>query len=229
MLSSRDATTGRSGLGLLRDDVIRAPYRWLPDGLGNEYQWNQHRAGSSQARTTNSLRHRDYGPAATRGIFYPAHIGTGPLSQVIRHSTRRAPQPLGEAGLSSGSVSRRTRRRTEAGGPGGATGRDLILQRKHANVPFKGLGPSGRPENRWRLNAQRATIQSCRYRCRENKRDRELCSRVPNVTQIPVVCHRCCGAVLLVNSRTNQLWCMKAVGEQSRYSTAASTLIRLRA
>ena len=68
MLSSRDATTGRSGLGLLRDDVIRAPYRWLSDGLGDEYQWSQQRAGSSQARTTNSLRHRDYGPAATRGI-----------------------------------------------------------------------------------------------------------------------------------------------------------------
>jgi hypothetical protein len=146
VLSSRDATTGRSGLGLLRDDVIRAPYRWLPDGLGDEYQWSQQRAGSSQARTTNSLRHRDYGPAATRGIFHPAHIGTGPLSQVIRHSTRRAPRPLGEAGLSSGSVSRRTRRRTEAGGPGGATGRDLILQRKHANVPSEDMGPCAGPK-----------------------------------------------------------------------------------
>jgi hypothetical protein len=145
VLSSRDATTGRSGLGLLRDDVIRAPYRWPSDGLGDEYQWSQQRAGSSQARTTNSLRHRDYGPAATLGIFHPAHIGTGPLSQVIRHSTRRAPRPLGEAGLSSGSVSWRTRRRTEAGGPGGATGRDLILQRKHANVPSEDLGPCACP------------------------------------------------------------------------------------
>ncbi len=147
VLSSRDATMGRSGLGLLRDDVIRAPYRWLSDGLGDEYQleWGQQRAGSSQARTTNSLRHWDCGPAATRGIFYPAHIGTGPLSQVTRHSTRRAPRPLGEAGLSSGSVSRRTRRRTEAGGPGGATGRDSICGRKHANVPFEGVGPLAGP------------------------------------------------------------------------------------
>ncbi len=148
VLSSRDATTGRSGLDLLRDDGIRTLHRWLSDGLGDEYQWSQQRAGSSQARTTDSLRHRDYGPAApaaTRGIFYPAHIGTGPLSQVIRHLTRRAPRPLGEAGLSSGSVSPRTRRRTEAGGPGGATRRDSICGRKHANVPFEGVGPLAGP------------------------------------------------------------------------------------
>ena len=86
VLSSRDATTGRSGLGLLRDDVIRAPYRWLPDGLGDEYQWSQQRDGSSQARTTNSLRQ----PDRTSGTLHPG--------KVIRHSIRRAALPFGESG-----------------------------------------------------------------------------------------------------------------------------------
>ena len=36
------------------------------------------RAGPRRPGTTISLRHLDYGPAATRGIFYPVHIGTGP-------------------------------------------------------------------------------------------------------------------------------------------------------
>ena len=35
-------------------------------------------AGPRGPGTTNALRHRDNGSAATRGIFYPAHIGTGP-------------------------------------------------------------------------------------------------------------------------------------------------------
>jgi hypothetical protein len=80
------------------------------------------------------------------GDFPPCPYWDGPLSQVIRHSTRLAPQPFGEAGLSSGSVSRRTRRRTEAGGPGGATGRDSILQRRHANLHLRvwGLEPTRR-------------------------------------------------------------------------------------
>ena len=52
------------------------------------------RAGPRGPWTTNALRHRDYGPAATRGIFYLAHIGTEPLSRGLRHSTRRAPRPF---------------------------------------------------------------------------------------------------------------------------------------
>ena len=52
------------------------------------------RAGPRGPGTTNALRRWDYGPAATRGIFYPAHIGTEPLSRGLRHSTRRAPRPF---------------------------------------------------------------------------------------------------------------------------------------
>jgi hypothetical protein len=57
--------------------------------------------------------------ADPRGIFPPAHDWDGSPFKVIRHSTRRATLPFGGAGLSSGSVRWRTRKRTTAGGPGG--------------------------------------------------------------------------------------------------------------
>ena len=56
------------------------------------------RDGPRGTGTTNALRHRDYGPAATLGIFYPAHIGTEPLSRGLRHSTRQALRPFRGSG-----------------------------------------------------------------------------------------------------------------------------------
>ena len=67
-------------------------------GLYRSTDGSCRRAGPRGPGTTNSLRHRDYGPAATRGIFYPAHIGTEPLSRGLRHSTRRAPRPFRGSG-----------------------------------------------------------------------------------------------------------------------------------
>ena len=63
-------------------------------GLYRSTNGSCRRDGPRGPGTTNALRHRDYGPAATRGIFYPAHIGTEPSSRSLRHSTRRAPQPF---------------------------------------------------------------------------------------------------------------------------------------
>ncbi len=134
VLSSRDETTGRSGLGLLRDDVIRAPYRWLPGGLGDEYQWSQQRAGSSQARTTNSLLR----PGRHSGDFLPAPYWDGPPEP--GHPPL---DPPGAATLRGSGPEQRIGEPEDS--PGGATGRDLILQRKHANVPFEGIGPMAGP------------------------------------------------------------------------------------
>ena len=58
-------------------------------GLYRSTDGSCRRAGPREPGTTNALRHRDYCPAATRGIFYPAHIWTEPLSRGLRHSTRR--------------------------------------------------------------------------------------------------------------------------------------------
>ena len=63
-------------------------------GLYRSTDGSCRRAGPRGPETTNALRHRDYGPAATRGISYPAHFGTEPLSRGLRHSTRRAPRPF---------------------------------------------------------------------------------------------------------------------------------------
>ena len=67
-------------------------------GLYRSTDGSCRRAGPRGPGTTNALRHRDYGPAATRGIFYPAHIGTETLSRGLRHSTRRAPRPFRGSG-----------------------------------------------------------------------------------------------------------------------------------
>ena len=66
-------------------------------GLYRSTDGSCRRAGPRGPGTTNVLRHRDYGPAATRRISYPAHIGTEPLmSRGLCHSTRLAPLPSGE-------------------------------------------------------------------------------------------------------------------------------------
>ena len=95
------------------------------EGLYQGTHRSQQRTGTRRTWTTNLLRHRDYGiDRQHSGDSPPAHIGTAPPSKVIRHSTRRAPLPSGvrgTAGPSSGSVGWRTRKRTTAGGPGGAT------------------------------------------------------------------------------------------------------------
>ena len=67
-------------------------------GLYRSTDGSCRRAGPRGPGTTNALRHRDYGPAATRGMFHPAHIGTEPLSRGLRHSTRRAPRPFRGSG-----------------------------------------------------------------------------------------------------------------------------------
>ena len=67
-------------------------------GLYRSTDGSCRRAGPRRPGTTNALRHWDYGPAATRGIFYPAHIGTELLSLGLRHSTRRAPRPFRGSG-----------------------------------------------------------------------------------------------------------------------------------
>jgi hypothetical protein len=72
--------------------------------------------------TFKLLRHRDYGIGRPSGIFPPAHHWDGYPSKVVRHLTRRATRPfrVGGAGLSSGLLRWRTRKRTDAGGPSGA-------------------------------------------------------------------------------------------------------------
>jgi hypothetical protein len=58
--------------------------------------------------------------ADPRGIFLPAQHWDGSPGKVIRNSNRRATRPLEGAGLSSGLVQWRTRKRTTTGGPSGA-------------------------------------------------------------------------------------------------------------
>ena len=67
-------------------------------GLYTSTDGSWQRTGPRGTGTTNALRHRDYGSVATRGIIYPAHIRTEPLSRGLRHSTRRAPQPFRGSG-----------------------------------------------------------------------------------------------------------------------------------
>ncbi len=91
-----------------------------PRGTYQGTHWSQLRAGPSRTWTTNLLRHRDYGIGRPSGNFRPAHHWDRSPGKVIRHSTRRATRPFRGAGLSSGSVRWRTRKRTTAGGPSGA-------------------------------------------------------------------------------------------------------------
>jgi hypothetical protein len=122
VLSSQYATTGRSGLGLLRDDVRRAPQRCASEGLDHEYRRSRPR---SDPREPGLLTHCAYGTTArpTLGGF-----STRARSSATRPA--RPSYPSGGAGLSSGSVRRRTRnlsrKRMEAGGPSGlgVMGRD---------------------------------------------------------------------------------------------------------
>jgi hypothetical protein len=73
--TSRDATMGRSGLGLLRDDKGRAPQRWRSEGLYNEYHRSRRRTGPDE------LTRYSIGTTArpTLGGFSFLHIiGTDP-------------------------------------------------------------------------------------------------------------------------------------------------------
>ena len=73
-------------------------------GLYRSTNGSCRRDGHRGPGTTNALRHRDYGPAATRGIFYPAHIGTEPRAEASATRPAGRRNPSGGAGLSSGSV-----------------------------------------------------------------------------------------------------------------------------
>jgi hypothetical protein len=145
VLSSRYATTGRSGSDLLRDDEGRAPQR---RATGDSKEYYRSRTQRTEPRGPGRLTRYAIGTTARPhlGILHSAHIGTGPRARSYGTRSARQRYPSGRAGLSSGSVRRRTRRRTEAGGPCGATGRDLILQRKHANVPSEDMGPCACPK-----------------------------------------------------------------------------------
>ena len=59
-------------------------------GLYRSTDGSCRRAGPRVPGTTNSLRHRDYGLAATRGGPY----WDGAPSRGLRHSNRRAPRPF---------------------------------------------------------------------------------------------------------------------------------------
>jgi hypothetical protein len=115
----RHATTGRIGLGLHRT-MGRAPQHRILEGLYQGTHWSQLLAGPRRTWTTDLLRHRDYSIGRPSGDFPPAHHWDGSPGKVIRHSTSRATRPFGGAGLSSGSVRWRIRKRSDAGGPSGA-------------------------------------------------------------------------------------------------------------
>ncbi len=113
---------GPDWLGTPWDHTGRAPQHRILEGLYQGTHRSQLRAGPTSRRTwtTSLLRHREYGIGRPSGGFPPAHHGDVYPSKVIRHSTRRATRPVGGAGLSSGTVRWRTRKRTDAGGPSGA-------------------------------------------------------------------------------------------------------------
>ncbi len=62
-----------------------------------------------------------------------------------------------------------TRRRTEAGGPSGATGLDSTCRRKHANMPFEESGPCAGPRIGIDSNAQRAKFSDLQLRFQREK------------------------------------------------------------
>jgi hypothetical protein len=116
----RYATTGRIGSGLHRTTraVLRSIASWMDS--------TEHLMGaSSRPDLVGPGRLTCYAIGTTasadpRGIFLPAQHWDGSQGKVICHSIRRATRPFRGAGLSSGSVRWRTRKRTTAGGPSGA-------------------------------------------------------------------------------------------------------------
>jgi hypothetical protein len=144
VLASRFATMGRIGLGLRRDPMGRAEQHRILEGLCQGTHWSQLRAGPSRTWTANLLRHRDYGIGRPSGDFQPAQHWAGSPSKLFRNTTRRAAQPFGGAGLSSGSVRWRTRKRTTAGGPSGAMdtwcSHSTLMQRVVRTRPLASLG-----------------------------------------------------------------------------------------
>ncbi len=153
-MSCQYASTGRSGLGLLRDDEGRAAQRRALASQGLDHEYRQSRppgrgpihVGPGQndyLATPSGLQ-----PVQSSWEFPTCPYCVRPPGKVIRHLTRQATLSFGgsrPARLSSGSVRRRTRKWTKAGGPCGMTGRDLILQRKHAKVPSEDLGSCAGP------------------------------------------------------------------------------------
>ncbi len=123
--ASRYATTGGPDRrGTSWDHTGRAPQHRILEGLYRAPHGSQPRTGRGPD-LVGSGRLTCYAigtPASAdpRGIFLPARHWDGSPGKVIRHSTRRAARPFGGAGLSSGSVRWRTRKRTDAGGPSGA-------------------------------------------------------------------------------------------------------------
>ncbi len=159
--TSRYATTGRSGLGLLRDDEVRAPQSRLSEELNHEYHRSRRRARPSwPGRLTRYAIEATSRPPL--GGF-PTLLILGRVPEPGHPPSdlpgAGAPRPLWGAGLSRGSVRWRTRRRMEAGGPGRATGRDSFLHQNHANVPSMDFGAVTirRLVSIW--NAQRAKFE----------------------------------------------------------------------
>jgi hypothetical protein len=88
----RDATTGRMGMGLLQGCKGPAPQRRFLDGLCIGSRGSRLRAGPSGTRTTDSRRHRDFGPAS--GGLHRASTGPSlgriPVTETVnRHSTSK--------------------------------------------------------------------------------------------------------------------------------------------
>ena len=165
----RYATTGRIGLGLHRTTwaVLR--------NIGSSRDSTEHLMGASRGPDLvgpGRLTCYAIGTAASadpRGIFLPAHHWDGSPGKVIRHSTRRAPRPFRGAGLSSGSVRWRTRKRTTAGGPSGAMDTWCYPAKGCANAAFSRVWGFGRLEKDAAVQTrqQRYSFECCRCRpCR---------------------------------------------------------------
>ena len=118
--TSRDATTGRISSGL-HGTASATDLEGLYEGP----QRSQSRTGTRRTWTTNLLRHRDYGIGRR-------HSGDSPPATTLGRLPEQGHPPLDPpgaailrgAGPSSGSGCWRTRKRTTAGGPSGAMGRD---------------------------------------------------------------------------------------------------------
>ncbi len=96
MLSSQYATTGRSGLDLLRDDEGRAPQR---RATGDSKEYYRSRMQRAEPRGPGRLTRYAIGTTA-RPHLGDSTLGPywdGPPGKVIRHSIRQATLPFGES------------------------------------------------------------------------------------------------------------------------------------
>ncbi len=87
VLTSRYTTTGRSGLGLLRDDEGRAPQRRHRRDSTTRTAGAD--SGSDQVGPDDllTLSLRDYGPADPRGVFHPGKV----ICRSIRYPSGATP------------------------------------------------------------------------------------------------------------------------------------------